>query len=210
MLSALCAGLQDVDDMLITIEGIDGSGKTTVWRELKSVFPDFIFTQEPTDSEFGRFVKNEVGKSSDPFYDLFLFMADHALHVKNVIKPALARGNIVICDRYIDSRIAYQGSALKEKISNSFKWIRDLHAWSIFPDLTILLDISPEKSLERCAGRNSKMKFEDVKFLRKVRSAYLKMAEEEERFAVISAERPLTAVFKNVKKLITEALSSRV
>ncbi len=193
--------------MLITIEGIDGSGKTSVWRMLRQEFPGFVFTREPTDSDFGRYVKAEIGKSRNPFFDLFLFMADHALHVRNVIEPAIREGKIVVCDRYIDSRIAYQGSALENTLDDPYEWIKKLHSWSRFPDITLLLDLSPEKAIERCGERASRMKFENVEFLKKVRDAYLRMAGEEERFVVISADRSLDDVFRDVKKTVTGVLS---
>ncbi len=197
---------QDVDRMLITIEGIDGSGKTTIWELLKGDFPQFVFTREPTDSRFGKYVRGEVRKSNNPFFDLFLFMADHALHVRDVIGPAIKDGKIVVCDRYIDSRVAYQGSSLEDVLEDPYGWIRELHSWSIYPDVTILLDIPPEKALERCEGRDSKMKFENIEFLEKVRSAYLRMAEEEDRFIVISANKPLEKVHGEVREEIRGVL----
>src|SRR6056297_435606 len=104
--------------MLITLEGIDGSGKTTVWEALQAEFPDATFTSEPTDSWYGEAVYRSIGDDdADPLAELFLYTADHADHLSRVIEPALERGDLVISDRYSDSRFAYQGATLEGEIT---------------------------------------------------------------------------------------------
>ncbi len=96
--------------MLVTLEGLDGSGKTTVWESLQDRFSDAVFTREPTDdSWYGDAVYRSIeDDDADPLAELFLYTADHAAHLSRVIEPALERGDLVISDRYSDSRFAYQ------------------------------------------------------------------------------------------------------
>jgi len=98
--------------MLVTLEGLDGSGKTTVWEALRERYPEATFTREPTDdSWYGEAVYRSIeDDDADPLAELFLYTADHADHLSRVIEPALERGDLVVSDRYSDSRFAYQGA----------------------------------------------------------------------------------------------------
>ncbi len=101
--------------MLITLEGLDGSGKTTVWESLREGRPDAVFTCEPTESWYGDSVTRSMrDDDADPLAELFLFTADRADHLSRVVRPALANGRVVISDRYTDSRFAYQAAALAD------------------------------------------------------------------------------------------------
>ncbi len=129
---------------LVTIEGIDGAGKTTLANSLKKEFQDAKFTKEPTESKIGKTAINSL-KETKPLTQLFLFLADHSNHLEQTIKPSLKNNKLTICDRYTGSRYAYQGAQGIEK-----KWIEQIHEnWSIQPDLTILLDIDIEKAIKR-------------------------------------------------------------
>ncbi|OYR80375.1 dTMP kinase, partial [Halorubrum distributum] len=117
--------------MLITLEGLDGSGKTTVWEALQDVYPDATFTREPTDSWYGEAVGRSMGDpDADPPAGLFLYTADHANHLSETVRPALADGDLVISDRYSDSRFAYQGATLARAdagIERPVEYVRGIH-----------------------------------------------------------------------------------
>lgn len=199
---------------LITLEGIDGSGKSTVAEklqknpEVKAFKP--IFTREPTRGTLtGNAVEKAIQSDTDQLAELFLFTADHAEHLAKIVRPALENGKIVISDRYSDSRYAYQGITLKTRLENPLEWVKDLHrGWTIVPDLTFLFDIRPEISIERCGKRGEQSKFEKLEFLRGVREIFLKLAADDpERFIVIDASRSPEYVEKEVAKKIVEFLS---
>lgn len=199
---------------LITLEGIDGSGKSTVAErlqknpEIKAFKP--VFTREPTRGTLtGNAVEKAIQSDTDQLAELFLFTADHAEHLAKLVKPALESGKLVISDRYSDSRYAYQGVTLKTRLENPLEWVKDLHrGWTIVPDLTFLFDIRPEVSIERCGKRGEQSKFEKLEFLRRVREIFLRLAAEyPERFIVIDAFRSPEYIEKEVTEKILEFLS---
>jgi len=192
---------------LITLEGIDGSGKSMVAKKLQKnpeiIAFDPIFTREPTRGTLtGTAVEKAIELDIDQLAELFLFTADHAEHLAKIIKPALGGGKSVLSDRYSDSCYAYQGVTLKNHLKNPLEWIQNLHRdWTIVPDLTFLFDIRPEISVERCWRRGNQSKFEKLEFLRKVRELFLKLAyEDPERFIIIDA----SCFPENVEKEVTE------
>ncbi|MCX8206714.1 MAG: dTMP kinase [Methanothrix sp.] len=176
--------------LLITLEGIDGAGKTTVARVLQKRFPDFVFTREPTEGPLGEMARS----TEDPLEQLFLFMADHANHFRSCILPSISKGKVVVSDRYIDSRAAYQGALLREMVS--IEWIYDLHRpWSRMPDMTLLFRIDPSVALERCKKRGATSIFEMETLLREVsRNFDIIASREPERFVVIDAGRGISEV----------------
>jgi len=191
---------------LITLEGIDGTGKSSIAKMLKNKFPDAVFTAEPTHGWTGEAVRTAIKKDVDPLAELFLFMADHAEHIASVVKPALDSGKLVISDRYSDSRCAYQG-ALLAGFDDPVAWVKELHSWSIKPDLTILFTVEPGVAIKRCSRRGSKTKFEQPGFLERVQSNFQRLAREEpERFVVIDAGKPL----EDVEKLAAEAIHAMI
>jgi dTMP kinase len=199
---------------LITLEGIDGSGKSTVAEKLqknpKIVTFKPVFTREPTRGTLtGNAVEKAIQSDTDQLAELFLFTADHAEHLAKLIKPALENGKIVISDRYSDSRYAYQGITLKTRLENPLEWVKELHReWTVVPDLTFLFDIRPEISIERCGKRGEQSKFEKLEFLRGVRELFLKLAADDpERFVVIDASCSFEYVEKEVAGKILEFLS---
>ncbi len=194
---------------LITLEGIDGTGKSSIAKFLKKGFPDAVFTREPTESWIGSAVKRSVESDGDPLAELFLFMADHAEHIAKVIKPALSAGKIVISDRYSDSRYAYQGVTLSDKFDDAVAWVQGLHrGWTVVPDLTILFTIDPEVAVSRCGIRGEKTKFEKLEFLKKVQDNFLRLAREEpHRFIIIDAGAKLETVGGEVEEKVREFLN---
>lgn len=190
--------------MLITLEGLDGSGKTTVWEVLKeTVEADVVtFTREQTDSWYGEAVKRSIADDdADPIAELFLYTADHAAHLSRVIRPALDRGDLVISDRYSDSRYAYQAASLEGIIDRPMEYIIGVHKpWTIPPDATIYLDVDPETGAARSGATN---KFEQAGYLAAVQANYERlMKAEPERFVRIDATQSPEAVLEAVEDAI--------
>ncbi len=194
---------------LITLEGIDGTGKSSIAKRLKTTFPDAVFTMEPTRGWIGKAVKKSIESEADPLAELFLFVADHAEHISKVIRPALDNGKIVISDRYSDSRYAYQGATLSHIFDDAMGWVESIHkGWTIVPDLTILFTIDPAIAVTRCGIRGNHTKFEKIGFLKTVQGNFLKLAKREpQRFVVIDAGRELEVVGCEVEIVIKEFLS---
>ncbi len=194
---------------LITLEGIDGTGKSSIAKMLKTKLPEAVFTAEPTKSWIGRAVKKSIESEADPLAELFLFVADHAEHIAKVIKPALEEGKLVISDRYSDSRYAYQGATLSDKFDDAVELVQGIHkGWTIVPDLTILFTIDPSIAVTRCGIRGNHTKFEKTEFLRTVQENFLKLAKRDpQRFVVIDAGRELDVVGREVESVVKEFLS---
>ncbi len=179
--------------MLVTLEGLDGSGKSTCIEALEdsdAVPPETTFTREPTGSWYGDAVRRSIGDDdADSLAELFLYTADHADHLARVVRPALADGEAVISDRYSDSRYAYQGATLADEVPDPLAFVRELHQpWTRPPDATIYLDVDPETAAERSGATN---KFETAEYLTAVRENYERLIETEpERFVRIDATQP--------------------
>lgn len=194
--------------MLITLEGIDGTGKSSVAGMLKNKFPDAVFTREPTYSWIGNAVKRSIESDTDPLAELFLFVADHAEHIARVVKPALNAGKIVFSDRYSDSRYAYQGATLSNIFVDAMGFVQGVHkGWTVVPDMTLLFTIDPMTAVTRCGVRGEKTKFEKIEFLKAVQRNLLILAEKEpERFVIIDAQQELSKVEKDVELAINDFL----
>ncbi|MFA5772026.1 MAG: dTMP kinase [Thermoplasmata archaeon] len=193
----------------ITFEGIDGSGKSTlakiVYRELKKRGVKIKSTVEPTDSWLGKTVKRGFNSKTDSLAETFLFLADRSLHAVQ-IKKWLSDGNIVLCDRYHDSTVAYQSVTLGEGFSGSgidvIKWLLSFEKLFPRPDITFLLTIEPKKALSRLTNRKGKTKFEKIKFLQNVQKIYLKIAERNKRIVVLDASKPIYTLVDEVSRKI--------
>lgn len=197
---------------LITLEGIDGSGKSTICRLLQDDnLSQCVFTREPTTSWLGDAVNRALRSDTDHIAELMLFLADHADHISRLIRPSLEKGSNVISDRYSASRCAYQGATLAGLFNDPLDWVRSLHkGWTIDPDLIVLFDIDPAVAVKRCGDRGEQSKFEKIEFLKTVRSNYLRLAaEDREKFVVINADRPLNEVKEEVFRIIAHSLESR-
>lgn len=203
--------------MLVSLEGLDGSGKSTVWSALRdaaadSPLADAVFTAEPTDSWYGEAVQRSVADpEADPLAELFLYTADHAAHLSETVRPALSAGRPVVTDRYVDSRYAYQAATLAAADvlpdeRDPLDYVRQVHApWTRHPDLTIFLDVPPAVAAERSDAAN---KFERRAFLASVRDHYERLlADEPDRFQRIDAERSADAVRADVEAAILDRLA---
>ena len=189
--------------MLLTLEGLDGSGKSScidALRNASAVPDDTVFTREPTESWYGEAVRRSIADDqADPLAELFLYTADHAAHLSETVRPALDRGDVVISDRYSDSRFAYQGATLADayEFADPLAFVREIHEpWTRPPDATIYLDIDPETAAERSGATN---KFETASYLESVRENYERLIDHErERFVRIDAAEPLEDVAAQV------------
>ena len=168
--------------------------------------PDVIFTREPTTGWIGDVVNQAINSRTDPVAELFLFIADHADHLSSLIRPALDDNKIVISDRYSDSRYAYQGATLQGIIKSPLEWVIELHKnWTIIPELTILLDISPTASIARLDTRSQQTKFEKIDFLEQVRDNYFKLVNmKPDRFLVVDAQQPIKRVDENILAAVAD------
>jgi dTMP kinase len=194
--------------MFITFEGIEGSGKSTQLRLLAERIEDAIVTKEPGGTPLADRIRAILLDSSshlDPIAELFLFAASRRQHVVEIIKPALDRGVTVLCDRFTDSTLAYQGFGRLINLDQ----LRTLNAWatdSLVPDLTLLFDLPEEIGLTRARSRNAeavqdegRFEAEDWRFHRRVREGYRTLAfAEPKRFAIIDAAGDVDDVFARV------------
>jgi len=179
--------------MFITFEGIDGSGKTTQLRRVASRFPDAVLTKEPGGTPTAdriRAILLDAASKLDPVAEVLLFAASRHQHVTEVIRPALDAGRVVLCDRYTDATLAYQGFGRLIDLDR-LRLLNDWATGSLTPDRTLLFDIDEETGLRRARGRGGeelRFEAEDLRFYRRVREGYLALAESEpKRFVVIDA-----------------------
>ncbi|MDI3534048.1 MAG: dTMP kinase [Thermosediminibacterales bacterium] len=193
----------------ITLEGPDGSGKTTQIKLITNFFQkrgmDFILTREPGGTPIGeeirRLLLDKNNSDMEPEVEALLYAASRAQHVKQVIIPALKNGLVVICDRFLDSSIVYQGISRGLGIKTIEK-INELAVFGLKPDLTFVLDISPEIGIMRKKMNKSidRIETEDLEFHRMVQNGYLMLAEREpDRIKVINAENSIEEVYKEIE-----------
>jgi len=185
--------------VFVTFEGPEGAGKSTVIAEVVRRLHDkgveLVVTREPGAGEFGAEVRNLLlhGGSLDPTTELFLFLADRAEHVAKVIRPALDDGMVVICDRFADSTIVYQGHAR----GLDLEMLRNLNEFAtagLKPDLTLLLDLAPEVGLARITNKD-RLDSEPVSFHHRVRDGFIVEAlREPSRWKLVDASAQVTVV----------------
>jgi dTMP kinase len=203
--------------LFIAFEGVEGAGKGTqvelAERRLRDRGVDVVVTREPGGTGAGERIRDLLLDPAtgrlDPRTEALLFAAARAQTVSNVIRPALADGKVVICDRYIDSSLAYQGWARGLGEAD----VLSLNVWAtqgLFPDLVLLLHVEPEQGQARQDGEPDRMEAEGQAFFAKVTDAYLRIAEEHpERFVVIDGSREAAVVADDVAAAIDAALAGR-
>ena len=188
---------RDDRGLFITLEGPDGSGKSSLLARLADVLAaggcDVVMTREPGSTPFGELMRRMVLDTDPPIdrggrADALLFAASRAQHVDEVILPGLARGAVVLCDRYADSSLAYQGSGSGVPM-DGLRAVQDFATGGLVPDLTILLDLPVEIGLRRKSNEITRFEaFQDVPYHQRVRLAFLGFAAKEpDRFVVVDA-----------------------
>ncbi|RLB84566.1 MAG: dTMP kinase [Deltaproteobacteria bacterium] len=209
--------------MFISFEGIDGSGKTTQIHHMLKFFQDnghsCVITREPGGTRIGEKIRaillDPASKNMDPLTELLLYTADRAQHIKEFVSPFLSSGKTVLCDRFYDATAVYQGFARGLDIGLINK-LHKLLFENLKPDITILLDLPPEKGLSRAwkqiangDRKNVETRFEEEKlsFHNKVRSGYLELARlEPGRFRVIDASMDESQVRNEIIKILSNEM----
>ncbi len=193
--------------IFVTIEGIEGAGKSTLAKalgqRLRSFGYEAVVTREPGGTPFGDVIRTLLLESKDMSdrAELLLFEAARAQHVDKVIKPALHGGGIVICDRYTDSSIAYQSSA-RGLAYDIVDRLNQFATDNLKPDVTILLDLPAEIGLKR-QEKLDRISAQDISFHESVRGGYLKLANvNPDRFVIIDATRPFEDVLREASETV--------
>jgi dTMP kinase len=209
--------------LFITLEGIEGSGKTSHAAALAERLRDqgrtVLLTHEPGDTRAGQVIRAiflDPAISLQVSAELLLVLADRAQHVAEKLKPALGRGEIIISDRYADSTTAYQGHGRGFDLA-LIGQLNHLAADSLTPDLTILLDCPVETGLARTKLRTNTAnqgpdRFEgaDLEFHRRVRAGFLNLVKaEQQRVRLVNSDRPKADVFADITRLVDELIESR-
>jgi dTMP kinase len=209
----------------VTFEGGDGTGKTTQIHALESYLiargQPCLMTREPGGTSLGSMIRRVLLEVGDqpiaPSTELFLYLADRAQHVFEIIRPAIEAGKVVLCDRFTDSTLAYQGygRGLDLQLLRQFNGVANS---GVCPDLTFLLDCPVQVGLARTANRQARshadepredrFEREKLEFHEKVRAGFLEMARlEPARFRIIDATRSVAEVSLEIKGIIDQALN---
>jgi dTMP kinase len=205
--------------MFITLEGSEGSGKTTqaplLAEFLRARGYAVLATREPGGTLIGDQVRAILSdfKNSDmqPRTEILLFQASRAQLVETVIRPHLARGGVVVSDRYADSTVAYQGYGYQVVAPEQMRAVIDFATGGLKPDLTLLLDVDVEVGLRRRgqAGGMNRLDTYDVEFYRRVRQGYFEMVHAEPgRWVVIDATQPPDMVQAAMRQVVLERLKA--
>ncbi|HEY8322256.1 MAG TPA: dTMP kinase [Candidatus Baltobacteraceae bacterium] len=203
--------------MFVTLEGIEGSGKSTLLagmlERMRAGGLDVLATREPGGTPVGDAIRAVVlnpGLHVEPLTEALLMNASRAAHVLEVVRPALAAGKIVLCDRYYDSTLAYQGYGRGLDLA----MLRGLCAAAtggLDPDLTLVLDVSPEVSRRRVESRpdaNDRLDNETLAFFTRARAGFLELAMREPRMRVLDGTEPVDALIDEAMALLTQALAA--
>ena len=205
--------------LFITLEGPDGSGKTTQARLLsqwlQSRGHDVVLTREPGGSDIGDQIRGVLHDSANTAMaaqtEFLLYSASRAQHVSRLILPSLKAGKVVVSDRYADSSLAYQGYGRGLDLEK-LRVITDFATRGVRPDLTLYLDIAAGQGLERRFNSGeawNRMDAEALAFHRRVRNGYLELASAEpDRWEVIDANRPIDDVQRDVRAVVAARLDA--
>jgi dTMP kinase len=204
--------------LFITLEGPEGSGKSSaikiVVEKLIALGYEIVMTREPGGTPISEQIRNVIldnnNTEEDPRTEALLYAASRRQHLVEKIWPAINEGKIVICDRYLDSSLAYQGHARGLGIDNILK-VNEYATEGTFPDLTLLFDIEPEIGFERINKNKdrevNRLDKEALSFHHKVREGYLLLSKRfSDRYEVIDASKDLDTVVNNVYNVILKRL----
>jgi dTMP kinase len=192
--------------LFVVLEGIDGSGKTTISKMLVDRLNGLGFkaeyTFEPTDSEIVEVVRGKYSEYRDAYVDALTFALDRLLHLKRKVIPLLRAGFIVVSDRYMYSSVAYQAAS-----GAPIEWVLLVNKYALKPDVTIYLDVDPETGLRRKQFKTTRFpEFEVIDFARRVREVYLELVKRGLMIS-INAARPIEEVYRDVEAVVLNALS---
>lgn len=197
-----------MNGLFITFEGADGCGKSTqlnlLAKHLQEQGREVVITREPGSVGLGVEIRKilldyEGDVSSN--CEAFLFLADRAQHIDMIVKPALAMGAIVLCDRHIDSTVAYQGYGRGVDLAQ-INYLNNLATSGIKPDLTFVFDIDVETSMARVGKTKDRMESAGIEFHQKVRDGFLELAKiESDRIKVINSVDTIENISKQVKSI---------
>lgn len=206
--------------MFITFEGPEGCGKSTHSKKIKHYLEEeghqVLLTLEPGGTQVGRQIRAMLLDPQSVFdetTEVYLFAADRSEHVTKIIKPALAAGKIVISDRFTDSTVAYQigGRGLPEDL---VRYINMVSSQGLIPDLTVLLDISPEIGLKRALQTGAKDRFEKeaLEFHQRIRHKYLAIAKDNpDRVKIVSTdEGGIEDVQHQIRRIVREKINEKL
>ncbi len=203
-----------MEGKFITLEGIEGSGKSTNLSIIKKILDknkiNYVVTREPGGGPLGpklRKILLDKNNNISPSVEMLLMMADRKDHVDNLINHNLKQGNWVISDRYLDSTIAYQGGGreLDLNLINSLSEELELPT----PDLTLLFDLPVNEALDRAKARSTLDRFESESedFHKRIRDSYLEQAYKNNRFKIVNSSKDIESVAEQVKNYIIEFLN---
>lgn len=202
----------------VSLEGPEGAGKTTQLKLLTSFLKDekieYVITRDPGGTALGKPIRRILLSTEtviSPTAELLLYEADRAQNVSEVILPALQAGKLVLCDRYIDSTLAYQGYGRKIDVE-LINTLNRIATGGLMPEMTILFDIDSSSGLSRLhPGGHDRLEREAIEFHQSVRGGYLELAKREpERFRVIDASAAMSKVQDDLRRLVMEALKNHV
>lgn len=210
--------------MLVTFEGIDGSGKSTLTDKFKQEYQNnqnAVFTSEPYSKTETHDIIRDLLKTDDvkPSRLLYLYISNHISHVESFVRPQLNAGNTIFCDRYYDSMLVYQSTELKTELDFSkepllseetdlmffFDKLQNIGEFQIQPDVTLYIDISSEVALDRItSSRDDVDRFETKKQLTELSNAYDTLCSNKDRIVRVDGEQPIEDVYSDCVDILTE------
>jgi dTMP kinase len=212
-----------VAGLFVTFEGVEGCGKTTQAELLKQGLEReghrVIITREPGGTDVGERIRDVLLDTRlsgmEPLAELFLYLASRAQHVRELIRPALAGGVIVVCDRFADASLAYQGAG-RQIGEGSVQRLNEIATFGLVPDYTVLLDVPAELGLERTLkrvggeARKDRIEKEKLDFHTRVRTGYLLLAEREpHRIAVLDGTRNKDELAREILNRVKRVLEEK-
>ncbi len=208
---------------LITFEGIEGCGKSTQINRLARFLKEKGYPvkkiKEPGGTKVGEALRKILldpkNRDMTSYTELLLYLASRSQLIFRLILPALQKGRVVLCDRFIDSTVAYQGYGRGLDL-DKIEELNELITAGVKPDLTIVLDISPQEGLRRIekrkrgkAKKRDRIEAEELSFHEKVREGYLKLAEREpERIIVLKADKKMEEIQEEIRKIVLNKMSN--